>query len=118
MSKHVNYALLDELLADGSLSLRQCAERARCSDWSARQRYRRLSGDDRPMKTPAIDRYPEQYGSQDEQPLTGAEMAIAWGIAILFFVDLVAVSWYVRRDDFSALTTNRRNRCNEKGPSQ
>ena len=100
MSKHVNYDLLDDLLADESLSLRQCAERAGCSDWSARQRYRRLCGDDRPMKAPARDRYPEQRASQDDQPLTGAEAAIAWGIAILFFVGLVAVSWYVRRDDF------------------
>ena len=101
MSKHVNYALLDELLADESLSLRQCAERAGCSDWSARQRYRRLCGDDRPMKAPALDhRYPRQSASQDEQPLTGAETAIAWSIAILFFIGLVALSWYVRRDDF------------------
>jgi hypothetical protein len=100
MSKHVNYALLDELLADESLSLRQCAERAGCSDWSARQRYRQLSGDDRPMKTPAPDRYSEQRASQNDQPLTGAETAIAWSIAILFFVGLVALSWYARRDDF------------------
>jgi hypothetical protein len=52
------------------------------------------------MKAPARDRYPEQRASQDDQPLTGAEAAIAWGIALLFFVGLVAVSWYVRRDDF------------------
>jgi hypothetical protein len=101
MSKHVDYDLLDELLlADESLSLRQCAERAGCSDWSARQRYRRLSGDDRPMKTPALDRYPVQSASQDDQPLTGTETAIAWSIAILLFVGLIALSWYVRRDDY------------------
>lgn len=100
MSKHVNYALLDELLADESLSLRQCAERAGCSDWTARQRYRRLCGDDRPMKTPVRDRYAEQRVSQVNQPLSGTETAIAWGIAILFFAGLVALSWYVHRDDF------------------
>ncbi len=111
MSKHVNYDLLDELLADESLSLRQCAERAGCSDWSARQRYRRLCGDDRPMKTPALDRYQASGASQDEQPLTGAETAIAWSTAILFFVGLIAVSWYVRRDDYP-----RRNK--PEGPMQ
>lgn len=100
MSKHVNYALLDELLADESLSLRQCAERAGCSDWSARQRYRRLCGDDRPMKAPARNHYQETHPSQDDQPLSATETAIAWGIAILFFVGLIALGWYVRRDDF------------------
>jgi hypothetical protein len=38
--------------------------------------------------------------TRDDQPLTGTETAIAWGIAILFFVGLIAVSWYVRRDDY------------------
>jgi len=101
MSKRVNYALLDELLSDESLSLRQCAQRAGCSDWSARQRYRQLSGDDRPMKSSHLDTYAGQAESQDVEPLTGAEMAIAWSIAILFFAGFVALGWYVHRDDFS-----------------
>lgn len=99
VSNHVNYALLDELLADESLSLRQCAERAGCSDWSARQRYRQLSGDDRPMKSSHRDTYVSRAESQDVQTLTGTEMAIAWSVAVLFFIGFVVVSWYANRSD-------------------
>jgi hypothetical protein len=52
------------------------------------------------MKMPAPESYPEQRASQDDQPLSGTETVIAWSIAILFFVGLVALSWYVRRDDY------------------
>jgi LPXTG-motif cell wall-anchored protein len=101
MSKPVNYALLDELLADDSLSLRECARRASCSDWSARQRYRELSGDDRAMKTPRLGRYNGLGESQDALPLTGAEKAIAWSIIALLVLGVAALSWYARRDDFA-----------------
>jgi hypothetical protein len=99
MSRPVDYALLDALLADESLSLRQCADRAGCSDWSARQRYRRLCGDDRPMKTPSVQRNaatPEN--SEPPESLTAAEAVIAWGIAAAFFIGLIAWSRYSGRN--------------------
>ena len=99
MSRPVDYALLDALLADESLSLRQCAERAGCSDWSARHRYRQLCGDDRPMKTPRVQRHgAAQENGEPSEPLSAAEAAIAWGVAALFFIGLIAWSWYSGRN--------------------
>lgn len=100
MSKPVNYELLDELLGDGTLPLRRCAELAGCSDWSARRRYRELTGDDRPMKH-ARTRHYENHAEDDiSQPLTGTEKAIAWSVAAIIIVGIVALGWCVRRDDF------------------
>ena len=99
MSEPVDYALLDELLADESLSLRECARRAGCSDWTARQRSREISGDDRPMKTARFDRR-EQHSSQDIPPLTGTEQAIMWSVIAVIVIGIIASSWYVRRNDF------------------
>lgn len=99
--KPVDYALLDELLADESLSLKECARRAGCSDWSARRRYRELSGDDRAMKTPRVQRYAdERESSEPPRPLTTTETAIAWSVVALIVIGVVALGWYVRRDDF------------------
>lgn len=98
--KPVDHALVEQLLADETLSYKEIARRASCSDFSVRTIARKLSGDDRPMKTPRVDRYADPAESQDVQPLTGAEMAIGWGVAVLFFIGLVALSWYARRDDF------------------
>jgi hypothetical protein len=102
MSKPVNYGLLDELIADPTLSHRQRAEIAGCSDWSARQRYRQLCGDDRPMKTRRNRRNgrADVSESQGRLPLTGAEQAIAWSVVALFVIGIVALGWYARRDDF------------------
>ena len=98
MGEPVDYALLDELLADESLSLRECARRANCSDWTARQRARELTGDDRPMKT--ARRRSQRIGqSQDAPPLTTAEKAIAWTVAAAVVIGLGALGWYVRRND-------------------
>lgn len=99
MSEPVNYALLDELLADESLSLRECARRAGCSDWSARRRFRELSGDDREMKTPRITRHSERE-SHDIRPLTGKEQAIMWTVIAVIAIGIIALGWYVRRNDF------------------
>ena len=52
--KAVNHALVAELLADESLSYKEIARQASCSDFSVRTIARKLSGDDRPMKTPRI----------------------------------------------------------------
>ena len=99
MSEAVDYALLDELLADESLSLRECARRAGCSDWTARQRSRELSGDARPMKTPRHDRH-EESESQDVPPLTGTEQAIVWAVITVIAIGIIALGWYARRNDF------------------
>ena len=99
MSEPVDYALLDELLADESLSLRECARRACCSDWTARQRHREISGDDRPMKTARFDRH-EEPQSQDVPPLTGTEQAIVWSVIAVIVIGVIALGWYVRRNDF------------------
>ena len=99
MSEPVDYALLDELLANESLSLRECARRARCSDWSARRRYRELSADDRAMKTPRQSRRAERE-SQDAPPLTGTERAITWTVIAVIAIGIIALGWYARRNDF------------------
>ena len=99
MSEPVNYALLDDLLADESLSLRECARRAGCSDWSARRRYRELSGDDRAMKTRRLNRY-EERESQDVPSFTGTEQAVVWSVIAVTFIGVIAFGWYVRRNDF------------------
>jgi hypothetical protein len=99
MGEPVDYALLDQLLADESLSLRECARRARCSDWTARQRSRELSGDGRPMKTPRHYRR-DEYQSQDIPPLTATEQAIMWSVIAAIVIGLTALGWYVRRNDF------------------
>lgn len=98
--KSVDYALLDELLADESLSLRQCAQRAGCSDWTARQRYRELSGDDRPMKAPRHRTYRDERQDDDEaRPLTPAEKVAAWGLFAIIVIGGVALGWHVWRSD-------------------
>lgn len=98
--KPVDHALVEQLLADETLSYKEIARRAACSDFSVRTIARKLSGDDRPMKTPRARRYVDQPTGEDAPPLTGTEQAIGWGVAVLFFIGLVALSWYVRRDDF------------------
>jgi hypothetical protein len=99
MGEPVDYGLLDELIADESLSLRECARRAGCSDWTARQRSRELTGDDRPMKAPRGRHYQRVGESQDEPTLTATEKAVVWSVVALVFIGLVALSWYARRKD-------------------
>lgn len=98
--KAVDYALLDELLADESLSFRQCAERAGCSDWSVRRRYRELSGDDRTMKTSRRRYYiNERQTIEPPVPLTTTEAVTAWSVIALFVVGFIALGRYARRND-------------------
>ena len=100
MSKPVNRALVEELLADESLSYKEIARQADCSDWSVRSIDRERSGGP-PMKTSRGPRHVDASEFEEpSRPLTGAEMAIGWGVAVLFFIGLVALSWYARRDDF------------------
>ncbi len=56
MNNHVDRALVEALLEDGSFSYREIARRAGCSDWAVRQSARELAGDDRSMKNPSRSR--------------------------------------------------------------
>jgi hypothetical protein len=47
----VDRALVERLLEDESLSYREIARQAGCSDWTVRSIAREASGDDRPMKS-------------------------------------------------------------------
>lgn len=51
MSGRVDHDLVEELLKDKTLSLREIGRRARCSDWTVRRIARELNGDYRPMKS-------------------------------------------------------------------
>ena len=101
--KAVNHALVAELLADESLSYKEIARQASCSDFSVRTIARKLSGDDRPMKTPRIKS--DNDGRESEQPraLTTTEVLVAWSVVALFLIGVAALSCYVRRDDFPPL---------------
>ncbi|MCL5258700.1 MAG: helix-turn-helix domain-containing protein [Firmicutes bacterium] len=50
MNEPVDRALIERLLENNSLSYREIARRAGCSDWSARSIARHLNNDPRPMK--------------------------------------------------------------------
>ncbi len=70
--KRVDRDLVSELLADGSLSYREIARRANCSDFSVR----------------AISRELEAVGStdaSDTEPLTVTQWCVFGGIVILIF---------------------------------
>lgn len=51
MSGRVDHNLVEELLQDETLSLREIARRADCSDWTVRRIARELDGDYRPIKS-------------------------------------------------------------------
>jgi hypothetical protein len=100
MSKPVNRALVEELLADESLSYKEIARQADCSDWSVRSIDRERSGGP-PMKTPRSPRHVDESEFEEPpRPLTGTEKAIACGVVALIVIGVVALGWYVRRDDF------------------
>lgn len=67
----VDRAFVEQLLEDQSLSYREIARRAGCSDWSVRAIARERSGDARPMKS---DR------ENDAAPGT-----VGWGISLVVF---------------------------------
>jgi len=48
--RRVDRALVEDLLNDDSLSFREIARQAGCSDWTVRSIARDIAGDDRPMK--------------------------------------------------------------------
>ena len=86
--KPVNRALVEALLADETLSYKEIARQAGCSDFSVRTLARKLSGDERPMKTPRVRRYADRVvyeSDEDSEPraLTWWGMMISWSIAAL-----------------------------------
>lgn len=95
MSKSVNYAILDEFLADESLSLNECARRTGCSSWIARRRYRQLIGDDRPMKSPRI----RQIADDDDAVRPTGSPWAGLGLLALFVVGCIALRARIGRID-------------------
>ena len=59
MSQQIDRELVQRLLKDGSLSYREIARQASCSDWSVRAIAREGVGDSRPMKGAASAASPE-----------------------------------------------------------
>jgi hypothetical protein len=84
--KPVNHALVERLLADETLSYKEIARRASCSDFSVRTIARKLSGDDRPMKTPRVQNETDERELEEPRALTTTVTIIAWGIGALLFV--------------------------------
>jgi len=84
--KPVNHALVEQLLADETLSYKEIARRASCSDFSVRTIARKLSGDDRPMKTPRVRNDNNEGEFEEPRALTTTETIIAWGVGALLLV--------------------------------
>lgn len=99
MNRPVDHALVEELLADETLSYKEIARRADCSDFSVRTIARKLSGDDRPMKTPRV-RPSTDDEWEEPRALTTAEAAIAWGVGALLLVCFVWAAWKGQRFDY------------------
>jgi hypothetical protein len=78
--KQVNRVLVEELLRDDSLSFREIARRAKCSDWSVRSIASQLSGD-------------HSSDTASTEPLTLSGCAVGIGIAVLILGGL----WFVAR---------------------
>lgn len=79
MSAPVERTLVESLLDDGSLSYREIARQAGCSDWTVRRIARDLAGDPTPMKRrrPASD-------SEDEEQAGPAGWGVLVGLAAFF----------------------------------
>lgn len=80
MRPAVNRPLVAGLLEDTTLSYREIARRADCSDWSVRAIARELDGDEHGCGPP-------------EEPLTARDWAICAGILVLFLGGM----WFVAR---------------------
>lgn len=73
----VDRDLVERLLEDESLSYREIARRAGCSDWTIRNIARRLYGDPTPMKRP-------RSRSSSEEASGTAGWGVLFGMAALF----------------------------------
>lgn len=75
MRRSVDHALVERLLQDESLSYREIARRAQCSDFSVRAISKELAGDD----------FARDDTEAKTEPLTPRDWAIFCGIAIAIF---------------------------------
>ena len=73
----VDRDLIERLLEDESLSFREIARQANCSDWTVRSVARDLAGDPTPMKRQRSDR-------GDQESSGSAGWGVVLGIAALF----------------------------------
>jgi hypothetical protein len=89
VSTPVDRDLVERLLSDGTLSFREIARLAGCSDWSVRAIARDLAGDSRPMKR---DRYEQHDNCEDPVGAGG------WAIVAAIAAALIGGLWlFLRR---------------------
>jgi hypothetical protein len=79
MRRPVNHSLVERLLQDESLSYREIARRANCSEWSVRSIARRYDGS-------------RSSDSTAGEPLTLSGWATGIGVALLIFGGLWLIS--------------------------
>jgi hypothetical protein len=89
--RHVNRAYVARLLEDDSLSYREIARRASCSDYSVRAIAAQLRDGCGSMTEPPPQRRvrpardPDDYPEIEYEPLSGTAWAVIAGIAIVIF---------------------------------
>lgn len=84
MNRPVDRDLIEALLADGSLSYREIARRADCSDYAVRAISRQLNGDPRPMKSarrPRDNDKPLGMGGWAAVGIAAAVGGLMWWVA-------------------------------------
>lgn len=81
MRKRADHETVERLLQDESLSFREIARRANCSDWTVRSIARRQSG---------VESYD---GLPEPEPLTAGEWAIVVGIGVLIVGGMCFLAW-------------------------
>lgn len=84
MKNSVDHSLVEHLLENETLSYREIAKRANCSDWSVRAIDRKLANDSRPMKR-------DRYEREDDG---GESLAIAgWLVLAGIVIALILALW-------------------------
>jgi hypothetical protein len=78
--RRVDRDLVEELLNDESLSFREIARQADCSDWTVRSIARDVAGDDRPMKHHAPRVGDEAPASVAVWPIVASVVAVFAGV--------------------------------------
>lgn len=88
MPSFLDRALIASLLQDESLSFREIARRADCSDWSVRAVARELVGDNRPMKNASA---PKNSCNNEPQAKAG------WAAIGIFLSVFAGATWLASR---------------------
>jgi hypothetical protein len=84
--KRVDRDLVEQLLQDPSLSYREVARLAGCSDYSVRSIARKINRSDQAMTEPPAARSMRRATeSEDKQP-EGVSLLLVGGCVVLFFV--------------------------------